>query len=82
MDMAPLDSRSSDITLEKKLLSCLKTLGSGSFQNCSNDFVQMSRPSVSKILTSFSDSMVKQAPKFIFMPPTRDDVFETKHNFD
>ena len=61
--MAPLCSRSSDITLEEKVLNCLKTLGSGSFQNCSKDFVQVSQPySVSKIHTSFSDFMVKQAP--------------------
>ena len=80
-DMAPLGSRSSDITLEEKVLICLKTLGSESFQNCSKGFVQVSLPSVSKIFTSFSDSMVKLAPKFIFMPPTRADIFETKHNF-
>ena len=61
-DMAPLGSRSSDTTLEEKVLICLKTLGSGSFQNCSKDFVQVSQPRVSKILTSFSDSMVKLAP--------------------
>ena len=79
--MAPLDSRSNDITLEEKVLICLKTLGSGSFQNCSKDFVQVSQPSVSKILTSISDSMVKLAPTFIFMPPTCADIFETKHNF-
>ena len=80
-DMAQLGSRSSDTTLEEKVLICLKTLGSGSFQNCSKDFVQVSQPRVSKILTSFSDSMVKLAPKFIFMPPTRANIFETKHNF-
>ena len=80
-DMAPLGSRSSDITLQEKVLICLKTLESGSFQNSSKDLVQVSQPSVSKIVTSFSDSMVKLAPKFIFMPPTRADIFETKHNF-
>ena len=80
-DMASLGSCPSDITLQEKVLICLKTLGSGSFQNCSKDFVQVSQPSVSKILTSFSDSKVKLAPKFIFMPPTRADVFETKHDF-
>ena len=80
-DMAPLGSRSSDITLEEKVLICLKTLGSGSFQNCSKDFVQVSQPRVSKMLTSFSDSMIKLAPKFILIPPTRADIFETKHNF-
>ena len=79
--MATLGNRSSDIMLEAKVVICLKTLGSGSFQNCSKDFVQVSQPSVSKILTSFSDSMVKQVPKFIFMPLTRADIFETKHNF-
>ena len=41
----------------------------------------MSQPSISKILTSFLDSMVKLTPKFIFMPPTRADIFETKHSF-
>ena len=80
-DMALLGSRSSDITLEEKVLICLKTLGLGSFQNWSKDFVQVSQPSVSKILTSFSGSMVKLAPKFIFMLPTRADIFESKHNF-
>ena len=79
--IAPWGSRSSDTTLEEKVLMCLKTLGSGSFQNCSKDFVQVSQPSVSKILTSFSDSLVKLAPKFIFMPSTGADIFETKHNF-
>ena len=75
-DMALLGSRSRDITLEEKVLICLKTLGSGSFQNRSIDFVQVSQRSVSKIHTSFSDSMVKLASKFIFMPPTRADIFE------
>ena len=80
-DMASLGSRSSDITLQEKVLICLKTLESGSFQNCSKDLAQVSQPSVSKTVTSFSDSMVKLALKFIFMPPTRADIFETKHNF-
>ena len=80
-DMASLGSRSNDVTLEEKVLVCLKTLGSGSFQNCSKDFVQVSQPTVSKILTAFTKSMVKLAPKFIFMPKERGDIIETKQNF-
>ena len=49
-DMAPLGSRSRDITVKETILICLKTLGSGSFQNCSKDFVQVFQPSVSKLL--------------------------------
>ena len=33
--MSPLGSRSTDLSLELKVLVCLKTLRSGSFQNCS-----------------------------------------------
>ena len=38
-DMQPVGHRSTDLTLLNKVLISLKTLASGSFQNCSKDFM-------------------------------------------
>ena len=46
--MQPVGHRSTDLTLEDKVLLCLKTLGSGSFQSCSTDFFDVSQPTISK----------------------------------
>ena len=41
-DMQPVEHRSMDLTLLNKVLISLKTLVSGSFQNCSKDFMNVS----------------------------------------
>ena len=79
-DMKCLGSRRTDLTLEQKVLVCLKTLASGSFQNCSKDFVNTSQPVVSKLLTAFTDSMVKQLHNHVHMP-AREDIENEKNLF-
>ena len=67
---APLGRRSTDLSLEQKVLIYLKTLGSGSFQNCSKDFIDIAQPTVSQVLSEFVENMVKIAPSFFTCPVT------------
>lgn len=67
-DMKCLGNRKTDLTLEQKVLVCLKTLASGSFQNCSKDVIKTSQPVVSKLMTAFTDSMEKRLSSFVNMP--------------
>ena len=55
-DMQPVGHRSTDLTLLNKVLISLKTLASGSFQNCSKDFMHVSQPAVSHVLSDFVNS--------------------------
>ena len=41
-DMKCKGSGRTDLTLQQKVLICLKILASGSFQNCSKDFLKTS----------------------------------------
>ena len=58
--MQPMESRSVDLTLLDKVLICLKTLGSGSFQNCSKDFVHVTQPTVIRVISAFVNSIVSK----------------------
>ena len=67
-DMQPVGHRSTDLILLNKVLISLKTLASGSFQNCSKDFMHVSQPTVSRVLSDFVNSIVSKASQFIYMP--------------
>ena len=79
--MSPLGCRSTDLPLKQKVLICLKTLGSGSFQNCSKDFINVSQPTVSQVFSDFTENMVKMAPNFMYMPSNSNEILSTKRNF-
>ena len=79
--MAPLGGRSTDLSLEQKVLIYLKTLGSRSFQNCSKDFIDVAQPTVSQDLSEFVENMVKIAPSFIYMPSNCMDIRRAKLEF-
>ena len=78
---APLGRRSTDLSLEQKVLIYLKTLGFGSFQNCSKDFTDVAQPTVSQVLSEFVENMVKIAPSFIYMPSNNMDIRRAKREF-
>ena len=67
-DLKCMSGRSLDLSLEDKVLVGLKTLASGSYQNCSKDFMFISQAIVSQILSIFVDAMVKKASHYIYMP--------------
>ena len=67
-DLQSKGSRSLNLTLLDKVLISLKTLASGSYQNCSKDFMHVSQPTVSRVFTSFVNSIVSKASQFIHMP--------------
>ena len=67
-DLQSKGSRSLDLTLLDKVLISLKTLASGSYQNCSKDFMHVSLPTVSRVFSSFVNSIVSKASQFIHMP--------------
>ena len=50
-----------DLSIEKKVLISIKTLASGSFRNCSKDFIKVSQPTVRNSLQAFTDSITKKA---------------------
>ena len=72
--MQPVGYRSIDLSLEQKVLICLKTLGSGSFQNCSKNVTDVAQPTVSRVLSDFIETMVELAPDFIFMPRNNNEI--------
>ena len=80
-DMFTIGHRKKDLSLEQKVLICLKTLGSGSFQNCSKDFLGVSQPTVSKTLRVFTDCMAKKAKHFIYMPRSLTEEENIKSEF-
>ena len=59
--LTPLAYKNVDLNLQEKVL-CLKTLGTGSSQTCSEDFIKVSQPTVSRILSLCVDSVVDKAP--------------------
>ena len=79
--MSSLGFRSTDLSLEQKVRICLKTLGSGSFQNCSKNFINVSQPTVSQVFSDFTDNMVRMAPNFIYMPSNSNKILRTKKEF-
>ena len=52
--------RKMDLSIEEKVLISIKTLASGSFQNCSKDFIKVSQPTVSNTLQAFTDCLTKK----------------------
>ena len=79
--MAPLGRRSTELSLELKILICLKTLGSGSFQNCCKGFIDVAQPTVSRVLSKFVENMIKIAPSFIYMLSNSMDIRRAKREF-
>ena len=73
--------RNIDLSVEDKVLISLKTLASGSFQNTSKDFLNVSQPTVSKVLSCFTDSMVRKASQFIYMPRNDAELAKSKGIF-
>ena len=54
------------LSLKQKVLLCLKMLGSGSFQSTSKDFLKVTQPTVSKVLTQFLNSITTKASRYIY----------------
>ena len=77
-DLSPKRSGGNILSLEHKVLISLKTLASGSFQNSVKDLLNVSQPTVSVVLSSFLDSMIKSAGKFIYMPRNAAEAFAIK----
>ena len=70
-----------DFTFKEKLFIGLKTLKSGSFQNCSKNFTQVSLPCFKVfqlVLSAFAECMVKLALYFIFTAKENADIPEAK----
>ena len=59
----------------------MQTLGSGSFQNCSKDFIDVAQPTVSRVLSDFIETMAKLVPDFIFMPRNNNEISNIKRDF-
>jgi len=79
-EMQPIDPKSTD--LSENVLLCLRTLGSGSFQNCSKDFLKVTQSTVSKVLMQFVNIMTANASKYIYKPRSRDELATSiKSNF-
>ena len=80
-EMQPVGHRMMDLSLKQKVLLCLKTLGSGSFQSTSKDFLKVAQPTVSKVLTQFVNSITTEASRCIYTPRSREEVAKKKHDF-
>ena len=70
-EMQPVGHRLVDLTLKQKVLLCLKTLGSGSFQTTSKEFLKETQPTVSKVMSQFVDAITAKASKYIYTPRSR-----------
>ena len=62
------------LTVEEQVLISLKVFASGSFQNSSKDDINVSQPTVSKVLSKFMDSPISKKESFIHMPNDSDAV--------
>ena len=80
-DLQSKGSRSLDLTLLVKVLISLKILASGSYQNCSKDFMHVSQPTVSRVFSSFVNSIVSKALQFIHMPRNEMEIAENTSDF-
>ena len=80
-NLTPLGYKNVDLNLQEKVLLCLKTLGTGSFQTCSKDFIKVSQPTVSRILSSFVDAVVDKAPLHIKMSSSSSEIALVKNEF-
>ena len=73
--------RSIDLSLKQKVPICFKTVGSVTFQNCGKDFVNVSQPTVSQVLSDFTENMVRMASSLIYMPSNSNEMIKTKREF-
>ena len=80
-EMQPAGHRLVDLTLKQKVLLCLKTLGSGSFQTTSKGFLEVTQPAVSKVMSQFVDAITAKASNYIYMPRNREEVAKVKNDF-
>ena len=80
-DVQPVGHRSTDLTLLNKVLISLKTLASGSFQNCSKDFMHVFQPTVSRVLSDFVNSIVSKASQFIYVPRSKSEILGVISDF-
>ena len=76
--MQPVGYQSIDFLLEQKVPICLSAHGPRSFQTCSNDFIDVAQPTVSRVLSDLIETMVKLAPHFIFMPRNYNEMCNIK----
>ena len=51
-EMHTKECRKMDLSIEEKILTSIKTLASVSFQNCSEDFIKVSQPTLSNTFSS------------------------------
>jgi len=77
--MQPTGCRFADLSLKQKVLLSLKTLGSRSLT--SKDFLKVTQPTVSKILTQFVDAVTEKAFNYIYMPRNTKETAKTKKDF-
>lgn len=70
------------LTVEEQVLVCLKLMASGSFQKSSKDCINIAQPTVSKVFSSFLDSMLKHTGRYIKMPETDMLVGEKQKFYD
>ena len=66
------------LTVEEQVLIPLKVLASGNFQNSSKDDINVSQPTVSKVLSNFMDSLISKKESFIYMPNDSDAVISKR----
>ena len=71
-EMQPVGHWLVDLTLKQKVLLCLKTLGSGTFQTTSTDFLEVTQPTVGKVVSQLVDAITAKAFKYIYMPRNRE----------
>ena len=73
--------RMMDLSLRPKVFLCLKTLGSGSFQSTSKDFLKVTQPTVSKVLIQFVNSITTKASRYIYWQETERKLQKRKKIF-
>ena len=78
-DTQPMGSRSVDLTLLDKILMYFKTPASASFQNCSEDYMHVTQPIVSRVLSAFENSVVSKAS--MYMPRNETEISRTVRDF-
>ena len=79
--MLPVNSRAVDLTLVENVLLCVKSLASGSFQNCNKDFVQVSQATLSRVLNVFVNSIVSKASRYVYIPRSEEERLRVVYKF-
>ena len=65
-------SRGNGLSTRQKVLTSLKLLGSGSFQNSAKDNINIAQPTVSVVFGQFIDAMYARRNEYICMPNIED----------